>query len=127
MLGVTVLVYKIWRQDAPLAVRGSVLVLGALLLPPYLFIYDLSLLALPLAWIAWDGHARGFSPMEKWLLLISWLIPMLAENIATKINLPLIPLILLLLMFLALRRSGHGENGHWPANGNRSWLRTLSG
>ena len=109
MLGVTVLVYRIWRLNGPLAVRGSALVLGALLLPPYLFIYDFALLALPLAWIAWDGHVRGFSPLEKWLLLLAWLTPMLAENVAARINLPLIPLILLLLMFLVLRRSGRGE------------------
>ncbi len=104
MLIVTVLVWRVWSQEVPLMVRGTILVLCTLLFNPYLFVYDLCLLALPLAWIAWDGHLHGWAPGEQYLLFLCWMMPMFSERIAWATNLPLAPICLVALGYLALRR-----------------------
>jgi hypothetical protein len=101
---VALLVWRVWSQGASLAMGGALLVLGTLLFSPYLVIYDLCLLALPLAWIAWDGHLHGWSPGEQYLLFLCWMMPMFSEQIAQAANLPLAPICLVALSYLALRR-----------------------
>ena len=91
-------------QRAPLAIRGSLLVIGILLFTPYAAIYDLVLMALPLAWLSWDGHTRGWLRGEPPLLVLAWLIPLVAPLLALATNLQLAPLLLILLAMLALRR-----------------------
>jgi alpha-1,2-mannosyltransferase len=103
-LTVALLVWRVWSQEVSPAVRGSLLVLGTLLFTPYLVVYDLCLLALPLAWLAWDGHLHGWSPGEQYLLFSCWMMPMFSEEIARASRLPLAPLFLILLVYLALRR-----------------------
>ena len=103
-LTVTLLVWRVWSQGASLAVRGALLVLGTLLFSPYLVAYDLCMLALPLAWIAWDGYLRGWLPGEQYLLFFCWMMPMFSEKIAEVTRLPLAPLCLVALSYLALRR-----------------------
>ena len=72
---VAVIVFWVWRQEAPLAVRASTLVLGALLATPYALEYDLALLSLPLAWMAWEGQVHGWRPGEKYWLPVVWVEP----------------------------------------------------
>ena len=60
MLAVAAMVIWTWsRQGIPLARRASVLVLGILLFTPFAFEYDLALLALPLAWLAWEWYTES--------------------------------------------------------------------
>ena len=99
-----VIVFWVWRQEAPLAVRASTLVLGALLATPYAFEYDLSLLSLPLAWMAWEGYVHGWRPGEKYWLPVVWLTPFLTTILAKKLGWPLEPLILAVFLFLVVRR-----------------------
>jgi hypothetical protein len=99
-----VIVFWVWRQEAPLAVRASTLVLGALLATPYAFEYDLSLLSLPLAWMAWEGYVHGWRPGEKYWLPVVWLTPFLTTVLAKKLGWPLEPLILAVFLFLVVRR-----------------------
>ena len=101
---VAVIVFWVWRQEAPLAVRASTLVLGALLATPYAFEYDLALLSLPLAWMAWEGQVHGWRPGEKYWLPVVWATPILAALLAKKLGLPLEPLILAVFLFLVVRR-----------------------
>jgi len=103
-LSVAILVWRVWSQGVSLAIRGTLLVLGTLLFSPYLMVYDLCLLALPLAWVAWDGYLYGWIPGEPYLLFIYWMMPMFSEEIAKATSLPLTPLFLLLLVYLAWRR-----------------------
>lgn len=126
MLGIAALVFWVWRQEASLAVRGSFLVLGTFLFTPYLFTYDLCLLALPLAWLAWDGYIRGWAPGEPWLLFLCWIMPMFSENIAKVTSVPIPAMFFILLMAIAARRLGfEGKNrrgGKWKF----SWFREAS-
>ena len=69
----------VWRRKTDLAIRGSVLVLGTLLFTPYVMVYDLALLALPLCWLWEAGRLHGRLPGELLLLLLVWLVPILGQ------------------------------------------------
>jgi Glycosyltransferase family 87 len=126
MLGIAALVFRVWRQDASLAVRGSFLVLGTFLFTPYLFTYDLCLLALPLAWLAWDGYTRGWAPGEKWLLFLCWIMPMFSEYIAKVTILPIPSMFFILLMVIAARRQKFAAKDRRLGNWKFSWFREAS-
>jgi hypothetical protein len=100
---VSITIFRAWRQEAPLAIRASTLVVGALMATPYAFEYDLSLLSLPLAWIAWEGFVHGWRPWEKCWLSVVWSTPILTPILAKKLGLPLEPLILAVLFFWLVR------------------------
>jgi hypothetical protein len=59
----------IWLRRMPLPIRGSVLAVGILLATPYAFEYDLTLLALPFAWLGWEAYAHDARGDEVFLLL----------------------------------------------------------
>ena len=91
------------------AFRGVTLTLAILLSTPYAFDYDLAVLALPLAWLGWEAHVKGWiMPGEQVLLLIGWLMPVIAPIIAKATNLQFGPIILIALMVLAIKRSKLG-------------------
>jgi alpha-1,2-mannosyltransferase len=70
-------VYWLWRSPASLALRGSVLVLGTLLLTPYAFNYDLTLLLLALAWMAREEADQAWGRGNLFMLGLVWLLPFL--------------------------------------------------
>jgi hypothetical protein len=104
-LGVLAAVAQVWRGAAPLRLRGAVLVVGALLMPPYLFDYDLALLAIPIAILVWDGLQHGWNPYEREVLLAAWLTPLAAPGIAEHLGIPLAFPVLLALFAAAARRA----------------------
>jgi glycosyl transferase family 87 len=105
MLAAVAVLFWGWRRGAP-PLRKALLVLLTLLFSPHAFYYDLTLLALPLAWIGWQGHTQGWLPGEQTILTLAWLLPflMIFRFIEINLNLPLSPLILLALVILVLRR-----------------------
>jgi hypothetical protein len=103
MLGSLAAVVWVWRRRAPLAIRASVLVLAALLFPYYCIIYDLTLLALPLAWLFWEGRVRGWGEGEAILLLFGWIAP-LANPIMGEIKFSIVPLALAGMLIASLLR-----------------------
>ncbi|MGA7579093.1 MAG: glycosyltransferase family 87 protein [Desulfobaccales bacterium] len=111
MLAVAAGVAWVWRQPAaPLASRGTVLILGVLLFTPYEFDYDLVILALALGWLWEEGRRRGRLPGELLLLLAGWLLPAAAPILYTWINLlhrhlQIGPVILAALFLLSLSRA----------------------
>jgi hypothetical protein len=68
-----------WARRRPLAERAMVLCCGTLLASPYLFDYDLALLATPIALLARQGLAEGFQPWQKSLLGALWIAPALVR------------------------------------------------
>ena len=107
MLLVAAGVAWVWSKKTSLAHRGAVLVLGTLLFTPYAFVYDLAILALPLAWLWEDGRRHGRRPGELLLLLLGWLMPGAAPLLWNGINvfagkLQIGPVILAALFLLAL-------------------------
>ena len=97
-------VIRAWRSPASLNIKAAVLVAGGLLATPYVLDYDLVLLALPITWLTLDGLRTGFLDGEKFVLLITWLLPLVSRLVAAVVPLPLAPLIIAVLLLLGLRR-----------------------
>ncbi len=87
------------------AAQGPYLVAATLLASPFLLDYDLTLLAVPLAWLTAQGLARGFLPYEKTALALAFVLPVLARSVAGFAGLPLAPLVVGLLAAVLLRRA----------------------
>lgn len=74
-------VAMLWRSRAPYEIKAAALGAGALLATPYLYTYDLLILAVPLAYLLRLGRARGFMPHElaaigfAALLILSFILP----------------------------------------------------
>ena len=91
------------RKPAPLA-RGALICAAAPLVSPYMFDYDLAILAIPMAWVA--GEADGcFLPWEKSVLLAAFVLPLFARPVATCLALPIGPVITVSLFLVVLRRA----------------------
>jgi hypothetical protein len=102
ILVVAALVKMCWRKRFSLEI-GSAMILGALLTTPFVLDYDLLFLAFPLAFIATRPE---FLSWEKILLLAGFVLPVFARPVATHLNVPLAPFVLLGLFVLLVRRSG---------------------
>lgn len=104
-----------WQGRGSFAGQAAALVLGICLFTPYAFSYDLALLALPLAWLGWEGYTTGWRPGEPGLLCLGWLLPILASGLAI-IKCQLTPLILAALLILVIKdgKAGRGPDGDEP-------------
>ncbi len=96
----------VWRRQAPLALRGAMLIVATMLATPYMFDYDMVMLALPIAWLAVDGLARGWLPYEREVLVAAWLAPLPAPNVALLAHVQIGPLVAAALFAIILRRAG---------------------
>jgi hypothetical protein len=103
MAGVLCGVSWVWFREASAACRASILVIGILLFTNYAFIYDYAILAIPLAWLWQEGESRGWLSLEKPLLLVAWVMPLIALMTGFLLWLPMI-LTLMALFILVLRR-----------------------
>lgn len=115
MLVVLAGVAWVWRQPPIPRIHNAVLVLGTLVFSPYVLVYDLALLALPLCWLWEEGRINGRLPGELLLLLAGWLLPFAAPLLYKWINLPegklpLGPVILLVLFAFALLKARNAIN-----------------
>ncbi len=113
-LGVAVITAVVWRRGVSLPRAAAVLVAGSLLVSPYLYGYDLVLLAIPIALLAWDGHETGWLSGEREVLVLTAVMPLFAGPLAVFAGLPLGFPILLLLFWLAARRALWRQEGLPP-------------
>lgn len=88
----------VWRQPVSFRVKAAVLVTGTLIVTPYVNYYDLALLALPIAWLGYEGLENEFLPYEKTGLFAGWLLPLFY-------TLPLAPWVIIPLFALIVRRA----------------------
>jgi len=114
-----VAVIWVWRSSASAPVRNATLCIASLMTSPYLFDYDLLLLALPIAWLASEGLRTGFLPWEKVSLLCAWLLPPFCRSAALALHLPLAVPVILLLLGLTLRRATRSASDQtWDTEGS---------
>ncbi|MGO9630404.1 MAG: glycosyltransferase family 87 protein [Xanthobacteraceae bacterium] len=65
----------LWRSNAAYEIKAAALGVGVLLATPYLYMYDLVVLAVPMAFLLRLGNARGFLPKEMaWIGIASGLM-----------------------------------------------------
>jgi hypothetical protein len=96
-LAVAAICVREWARDGDLRLRVALAAVGTTLLSPFLFDYDLVLLALPIAILAADGLDFGWMAGLRTLLVVVWVAPVLAAPIAQFAALPTMPPVLLAL------------------------------
>jgi len=109
-IAVAVAVGVTWWHRPALPLRAAVLVTGSLLATPYVFNYDLALLAIPIALLAMDGYVRGWLPAEREILALTWLMPLVTVGIAETTNLQIGSLCVAALFFVSVRRAHRSES-----------------
>lgn len=109
MAAVAAGVFYVWQGRISFACQAATLVLGTFLFTPYAFSYDLALLALPLAWLGWEGYNAGWLPGEPALLCLGWLLPLLTP-VMSSMRCQIAPLILAVLMVLVAKRGKAGAS-----------------
>jgi hypothetical protein len=85
--------------------EGPALIAAALLASPFLLDYDLTLLAIPLAWSAREGLRAGFAPGEKSALALAYVLPLFSRTLAGAVGLPLAPAVIAATFYFVLRRA----------------------
>ena len=100
----------IWRRPTAMPLKYAALVAGTLLATPYVFDYDFTLLALPVAWLAMEGLRTRFLDWEKIALLAVWLLPIVSRGIGA-LGLPIGPIVLSALLVVILRRVARTSPG----------------
>lgn len=104
-LGVAGCVAWVWLRAAAYEMRVAVLVAGTPMVTPYVFDYDLAMQAIPIALIVWDGMRRGWLRGEREILILAWVTPLLATNLAVGTGLHIGYLCMLTLFAIAVRRA----------------------
>jgi hypothetical protein len=104
-IGAAIVVFKLWRRPIPLSMRASVLVVALPFATPYAQFYDMAILALPGAWLAWEGWRRGWLAGEPTALVLMWIAPIGAWSLGQAYDVPTWPLILAGLLAVVLRRA----------------------
>jgi len=107
-LCVAAAVLWIWRRPVSMPLKNAALVTGTLLVTPYVMDYDLTLLALPIAWLAVEALRTQFLNWERIALFAACLLPIVSRGIGS-LGLPIGPIVLLVLLTLILRRAVAGD------------------
>ena len=96
--------------------EGPAMVAAGLLATPFILDYDLTLLAIPIAWLARRALVSEFLPGEKLVLALAYTLPLYARTLAGKAGVPATPfLILAVFAYIVVRglRQG-GQAPHRP-------------
>ena len=93
----------LWLQRVDDRLKAAALAMTALLATPYLFMYDLPILSVPVAFLASLGSARGFIPGERSLIAVLMLILLLGSGPVG------VPVLLALWLLIVLRLPGARE------------------
>lgn len=96
-----------WRRPGVFALRAATLVCATTLISPYLYDYDLTLLALVIAWYVRDGIARGWLRGEREWLVLLWITPALGLLGSLQIGFQFLPFITLGTLAMLWRRRRH--------------------
>ncbi len=103
--------------------EGPAMVAAALLASPFLLDYDLTLLAIPLAWIAREGLRGGFAPGEKSVLALAYVLPLFSRILAGSLGLPVAPLTIAAVFYFLLKRgAAPADAAPWRAGQAKSLL-----
>jgi hypothetical protein len=95
----------LWRSRAAYELKAAALALACLLATPYVLDYDLTVLAIAIAFLARLGLERGFHDYEVSLLGAAWFMPLFARMVMGITGVPIGLMVLLMLYAMILRRA----------------------
>jgi len=99
---VAVGVCAIWRSRAPYDLKAGALTAGALLATPYLFVYDLVVLAVALAFLLRLALAHGFLRGEPFSIAVVFALILSYVVVATPVGLAATVIVALMIARRAL-------------------------
>jgi len=85
-LGVATAVTALWRSAAEYEIKAAALGAGALLATPYLYTYDLVVLAVPLAFLWRRARADGFLPYELATVALACLLVLIFPLVTAPVG-----------------------------------------
>ncbi len=103
-LGASVAVWWVWRHCGDYSLRAAMLTASTMLVSPYILEYDLTWLALPIAWMSAFALRQGWRRGEREVMILAWLLPVLCSIIAHLTSIQIGPFGLLLLLWIILKR-----------------------
>ncbi|MGE4164712.1 MAG: glycosyltransferase family 87 protein [Xanthobacteraceae bacterium] len=96
-LGALGTVCWLWRSRAPYDLKAAALACGALLATPYLYMYDLVVLAVPVAFLVRHALARGFTSMETLMLPLGSALLLIYPYVKTQVGLTAVLIVAVLI------------------------------
>ena len=103
---VAVVLALMWRSRIPYSLKAAALATGTLLITPYLFLYDMMVLAIPVAFLIRVGLRTGFRPYE--LPALGCAAFLILSFIFTGIPVGLFSTLIVAGLILNRCKSGHG-------------------
>jgi hypothetical protein len=97
-------VWIVWRSPVNQDLKNVVFILGTLLISPYLHIYDLTWLALAIAWTTKFGLHYGWKVAEREMLIAVWLMPFIDVPISRYFNIQIGPIVTLIFLLFVLQK-----------------------
>jgi hypothetical protein len=104
VLAITLAVFTVRKSRADAFNTAVVMAAATPLISPFLLVYDLAITAIPLSWLVVQGAQTGFRHWEKIVALLVFVLPFLSRTLTVTFNVPLAPLILILILAVVLRR-----------------------
>lgn len=101
-----------WARPCSFALRAAVLCCAVLLVPAYLWDYDLALLGLAIAWLGMHGHLNGWLRGERELLVALWLLPLCGMTMGERLGFQPMALGLVLALGLGVLRIRQERSGN---------------
>lgn len=105
----------VWRRPAPFDLKAAALGVGGLLLFPFAFYYDWTVLAVPVAWLVRDMASRGVVSWQLWTVVVAFFFPLFGPTIAALTNLQLGPVVVLVLLAAVIDRAWRASRDHGEA------------
>ena len=98
-------VWWVWRHCTSLELRGAVLTAATCLVSPYLLEYDLTWIALPIAWLSKHAMQYGWLRGEREVMVAAWITPFTMGYISQHfVPINIGPLVLIGMLWIVVRR-----------------------
>ena len=99
------LLWRLERRAYRAPAEAAAIVCAGLLASPFLLDYDLTLIAIPLAWLLGEARRTGYLPFEKTIMALAFVLPVISRTLAGAAGLPLAPLVIAAVFALVARRA----------------------
>jgi arabinofuranan 3-O-arabinosyltransferase len=99
---VAVVLAALWRSKTPFELKAAALAVGTLVVAPYIFLYDLVILAVAIAFLLRASGEAGPTPVEMRILAIANLLIVIFPLVKAPTGLAAA----LIVAFLIIRRAG---------------------
>ena len=114
-LGVCAVLFHLQRRAFRSDAEGPAMVAAGLLSTPFILDYDLTLLAIPIAWLARRALAGGFLPGERLALALAYLLPLYVRTLAGKTGIPSGPFVVCAIFAYVVARGVAGASAELRA------------